>query len=89
MISHKFVIFDFEAATKTSERAVAQSTMNLAKICFLLSWIEHSHTKIPFLAIFFFRSFSVEMNHKKICETLACKYRKNREDNKFNKILDL
>ena len=46
MISHKFVIFDFEAATKTSERAVA-------KICFLLSWNEHSHTKIPFLAIFF------------------------------------
>ena len=53
MISHKFVIFDFEAATKTSERAVAQSTVNLGKIRFLLSWIEYSHTKIPFLANFF------------------------------------
>ena len=88
MISHKFVIFEFEAASKTSERAVAQSTMNLAKIRFLLSWIEYSHTKIPFLANFF-RSFNIEMNHKKIYETLTCKYRKNSENNKFNKLLDL
>ena len=29
------------------------------------------------------------MNHKKVCETLTCKYRKNSENNKFNKILDL
>ena len=29
------------------------------------------------------------MNHKKIYETLTCKYRKNSENNKFNKILDL
>ena len=29
------------------------------------------------------------MNHKKIYETLTCKYRKNSEKNKFNKIVDL